>query len=109
MAYDWTDHVWTEVYSLALGRWVHADCGEKAFDNPFLYETGWKKELTYIVAVGRHCVVDVSRRYTLDWPGMQARRTLVPEQWYTMPREFINLAVAFLIPYDFCFATPAYL
>ena len=78
---DWTDHVWTEVYSAALGRWVHADPCEAAWDAPLTYEAGWNKKLTYVVAFGRDHVVDVSRRYTRKLSELLPRRTLAPEGW----------------------------
>jgi peptide-N4-(N-acetyl-beta-glucosaminyl)asparagine amidase len=31
---DWTDHVWAEVWSDALGRWLHADPCENVLDRP---------------------------------------------------------------------------
>lgn len=34
--YDRNDHVWTEIWSEALGRWVHADSCEAAWDKPLL-------------------------------------------------------------------------
>lgn len=35
---DWTDHVWTEVWSEAQGRWLHADSCENRADHPMMYE-----------------------------------------------------------------------
>jgi hypothetical protein len=61
---DMTDHVWVEVYSHAKKRWIHCDPCEDAFDAPLMYETGWKKDLNIIFAVGAVEVVDVVRRYS---------------------------------------------
>lgn len=78
MVHDWTDHVWTEVWCGDAdgqnGRWVHADSCEEALDEPLLYETGWGKKLTYCVATGSDCVLDVTRRYTNKFDEVCARR-----------------------------------
>ncbi len=51
---DWTDHVWVELWCPARSRWVHADAceGPGAFDTPLMYEAGWGKKLSFIIAVG---------------------------------------------------------
>jgi len=75
---DWTDHVWTEVR--VNDRWIHCDPCEGCFDAPLLYESGWGKKLTYVVAFSADEVVDVAPRYTDVWPDVLSRRTLVSEE-----------------------------
>ncbi|CAM9368889.1 unnamed protein product [Chrysoparadoxa australica] len=76
---DFTDHVWTEVWVPKLGRFVHCDPCENRFDAPLLYERGWGKRLSYVLAFSREGCVDVSRRYTKRWLEMSTRRNLIPE------------------------------
>ncbi|KAL0026255.1 hypothetical protein WJX77_006348 [Trebouxia sp. C0004] len=78
---DWTDHVWTEYYSHAHRRWIHMDPCEAAYDKPLLYEAGWDKQLSYVVAFSRHGVTDVMKRYTKQWDQLKQRRMLVSENW----------------------------
>lgn len=78
---DWTDHVWTECWSETQGRWLHCDSCEDACDQPLLYEQGWGKKLSYVVAFGKDDVVDVTRRYVVDMADTATRRTECDELW----------------------------
>ncbi|GMP73284.1 hypothetical protein CsSME_00031079 [Camellia sinensis var. sinensis] len=64
---DFTDHVWTECMSPVLGRWMHLDPCEGIYDNPLLYEKGWKKNLNYVIAFAKDGVYDITNRYTRKW------------------------------------------
>ena len=78
---DWTDHVWTECYIEENGKWTHLDSCENAFDTPLIYEGGWGKKLTYVIAVSKDEWVDVTPRYTLNRMMNKMRRKSVNEQW----------------------------
>jgi hypothetical protein len=78
---DVTDHVWTEVYSEHLKRWLHCDSCEDQLDCPLTYEVGWGKKLSYIFSFSSEEVVDTARRYTQNWETMRARRRDVGEDW----------------------------
>lgn len=76
---DFTDHVWTECYSMFLGRWMHLDPCEGIYDTPLLYEKGWNKKLNYTIAIGKDGVYDVTKRYTKKWHEVLSRRALTTE------------------------------
>ncbi|GMP40880.1 hypothetical protein CsSME_00011166 [Camellia sinensis var. sinensis] len=76
---DFTDHVWTECMSPVLGRWMHLDPCEGIYDNPLLYEKGWKKNLNYVIAFAKDGVYDVTKRYTRKWHEVLSRRNITTD------------------------------
>lgn len=74
---DFTDHVWIEAWIVSESRWVMADGCEGQIDEPWMYEKGWGKKLSVMVAASRGCgLADVTRRYTrkFDSEEFQKRR-----------------------------------
>jgi peptide-N4-(N-acetyl-beta-glucosaminyl)asparagine amidase len=73
---NFEDHVWNEYYSESLKRWIHVDSCENAWDTPLIYEQGWGRNMTYILAHSIHGVYDVTRRYVKDWNLIASRRKM---------------------------------
>lgn len=81
LVFDWNDHVWAEVFSFAKNRWLHCDPCENICDKPLLYEIGWKKPISYIIAFSKDEIQDVTWRYTTNFHEVMARRNLCREEW----------------------------
>ncbi|CAE6515720.1 unnamed protein product [Rhizoctonia solani] len=79
--YVWNkeDHVWNEYFSPAAGRWIHTDSCEAARDQPLLYDRGWGKKMSYIIAFSIDGTSDVSRGYVQNSNEMLQRRHDAPE------------------------------
>jgi peptide-N4-(N-acetyl-beta-glucosaminyl)asparagine amidase len=78
---DWTDHVWSEIYSKSQKRWLHIDPCEAALDKPLVYEHGWGKKLTYVIAFSHEEIVDVTWRYSSNHKEVLNRRNECAEGW----------------------------
>jgi peptide-N4-(N-acetyl-beta-glucosaminyl)asparagine amidase len=77
---DWTDHVWCEFYSDLEHRWIHVDPCEGTLDKPKVYDHGWGKKLTYVIATSIEEIQDVTKRYVIDRDALKKRRLLVREE-----------------------------
>ncbi|XP_075981413.1 N-glycanase Pngl [Anticarsia gemmatalis] len=86
--YDTTDHVWCEVFDYDSKTWLHADPCEGALDAPLMYEHGWGKRLSYVIAVSRDDLQDVTWRYSLNHKETVSRRSACSE------RELVSCLVA---------------
>ena len=60
-------------------RWVHGDTCEEGHDKPLLYEHGWGKKLTYVIAFAVDGIQDVTWRYTTKQSQVLARRKEIRE------------------------------
>jgi peptide-N4-(N-acetyl-beta-glucosaminyl)asparagine amidase len=60
------DHVWVELFSEKQNRWIHYDPCENKFDQPLMYELGWGKKLSYVIATSIDLIVDVSGKYSIS-------------------------------------------
>ena len=67
--------MWNEYWSESLQRWVHIDSCENAWDTPLIYEQGWGRNLTFILAHSVTGIYDVTRRYVKDWELIASRRS----------------------------------
>ncbi|KJH40481.1 thioredoxin [Dictyocaulus viviparus] len=64
--YDVTDHVWAELWIPEYNSWIHCDPCENIIDRPLLYEKGWGKKLSYVIACGFDHICDVTWRYSVS-------------------------------------------
>jgi len=76
---NYEDHVWNEFYNEEEKRWIHVDSCEEAYDTPLVYEQGWGRVMTFIVASSEEEIVDVTPRYVKDWCVIKERRSEVME------------------------------
>lgn len=77
--YDTTDHVWCEVFDYDSNSWLHVDPCEGALNAPLMYSHGWGKKLSYVIALSKDDLQDVTWRYTFDHKEVLRRRNAVSE------------------------------
>ena len=87
------DHVWNEYYNVNEKRWIHLDPCENAYDTPLVYEQGWKRVMTYILAFSVYGIADVTPRYIKDWRDCQMRRNPQTELQLKNCMEPFNMSI----------------
>jgi len=68
-----------QYWSPALKRWVHLDSCECARDQHLLYDKGWGKKQSYILAFSIEGAQDVTKAYVQDWEAALQRRQRISE------------------------------
>jgi len=71
---NFEDHVWNEYFSEDLNCWIHVDSCENAWNTPLLYEQGWGRVMTFILAHSITGIQDVTPRYIKDFNVVINRR-----------------------------------
>ena len=80
-----------QVFVPEWNRWIHCDPCENTCDRPLMYEQGWKKKLSLIVAASAEEIVDVTWRYSVDREEVGRRRmNMLGEQWLEETIENLN-------------------
>ena len=68
-----------QYWSPALKRWVHLDSCECARDQHLLYDKGWGKKQSYILAFSIEGAQDVTKAYVQNWETTIQRRQRISE------------------------------
>ena len=90
---NFEDHVWNEFYDENEGRWIHVDSCEEAYDTPLMYEQGWGRVMTFILAFSIDEVCDVTPRYVKNWDEIKERRSKKNEDELNELLEAINASI----------------
>lgn len=78
------------MWSPTQKKWIHVDPCENVVNKPLMYEKGWNKKLTYVIAYSKDEVQDVTWRYTQNPEAVLKRRTACTEQNLIKLIRFLN-------------------
>ena len=77
LIHNFEDHVWNEYYDESKKRWIHLDPCEEQYDKPLVYDQGWGRVMTFVIACSKEEISDVTMRYVKDWEDCKKRRSEV--------------------------------
>lgn len=101
--YIWNaeDHVWCEYYSNKQKRWIHLDSCENSYDQPLLYNAGWNKKMSYVFAIHKSYIVDITYKY-LDptKPDLKLPKNKAPEEYLKAIISYSNAQKLLQLPKD---------
>lgn len=65
---------------MAQKRWIHVDPSDNIVDAPLMYQCGWKRNISYIIAYSRDDIQDVTWKYYNNHQGLLKNRTRCSEK-----------------------------
>lgn len=65
---------------MAQKRWIHVDPSDNIVDAPLMYQYGWKRNISYIIAYSRDDIQDVSWKYFNKHQNLLKYRTRCSEK-----------------------------